>query len=113
MVACLLRHPQNSAEICMSENKTASEKGLIRKAPEDNPRGQRYFGSIEKSDRSSLRWLSYGIEFTGVLGLFTYGGYWADQKLNNQGPWLMITGLLIGLVGMIYLLIKETCLLNK
>ena len=58
-------------------------------------------------DRQSMRWLSYGIEFIAVLAIFTFFGYWADKKYNTE-PWLMVTGLTIGFIGMIYLLFKET-----
>jgi len=58
-------------------------------------------------DRSSLRWLGLGIEFIGVMGIFSYFGYVADEKFLTD-PWLMLTGMIIGFVGMMYLLIKET-----
>ncbi|MBN1846728.1 MAG: AtpZ/AtpI family protein [Sedimentisphaerales bacterium] len=60
-----------------------------------------------------LRWLGYGFEFAGVLGIFSFAGYKADQKLGHSGPWLMITGFAIGFTGMMYLLIKETIHLRK
>ena len=63
-------------------------------------------------EQGSLRWMGYGIEFVGVMGIFTFAGYWADQKLETK-PWLMITGLLIAFTGMIYLLIKETAYWRK
>ena len=58
-------------------------------------------------DRSSLRWMGFGVEFVGVMGLFTYAGYWADGKFGTR-PWLMIVGLAVAFVGMMYLMIKET-----
>ena len=64
------------------------------------------------SDRSSLRWMSFGVEFIGVLGIFTFAGYWADGKLGTQ-PWLMIAGLGIAFVGMMYLMVKETAVWRK
>ncbi len=54
-----------------------------------------------------MRWVGFGVEFIGVLGVFTYAGYRADRTLQT-GPWLMITGMSIAFVGMIYLLFKET-----
>lgn len=53
------------------------------------------------------RWLGLGVEFGGVIGIFTWAGYWADRKLGSS-PWLMVTGLMVGFVGMTYLLYKET-----
>ncbi len=64
-------------------------------------------------DRSSLRWLGFGFEFAGVLAIFSWLGYQADQKLGHKGPWLLLAGFGIGFVGMMYLLIKETWQLRK
>ena len=58
-------------------------------------------------DRNSLRWMSLGIEFVGVMGIFAYLGYLGDEKFGT-GPWLMFVGVIIALVGMTYLLFKET-----
>lgn len=58
-------------------------------------------------DRFSLRWLSIGIEYIGVCGIFTYAGYYADRRYRTE-PWLMVTGLLIAVIGMTYLMLKET-----
>ena len=63
-------------------------------------------------DRKALRWMGFGIEFIGVLGIFSYGGWWADQKLDTR-PWLMLTGFAVAFVGMMYLLYKETANLRK
>ena len=64
------------------------------------------------SDRSSLRWMGFGVEFVGVMGLFTYAGYWADGKFGT-GPWLMIAGMAVAFVGMMYLMIKEAAKWHK
>ena len=63
-------------------------------------------------DRSGLRWLGFGIEFVGVLAIFTFGGYKADQYFKT-GFWLTLVGFALGFVGMLYLLIKETADLRK
>lgn len=39
-----------------------------------------------------------GLQFAGVVGLFTFGGHWLDTRLETE-PWLLLTGLLLGLVG--------------
>jgi len=64
-------------------------------------------------DRQTSKWLGYGIELAGVLFIFSYAGYWADQKQGHQWPWLMVIGFAIGFTGMLYLLIKETRNLRK
>jgi F0F1-type ATP synthase assembly protein I len=61
-----------------------------------------------KSDREGYRWMGYSVEFIGVIGLFMWLGYLADQKLQTSGPWWMLTGFIVAFVGMIYLLLKET-----
>lgn len=53
------------------------------------------------------RWLGFGIEFAGVIGLFCYMGYKLDEALNTS-PWLLIGGFFVGFIGMFYLLIKQT-----
>ena len=53
-----------------------------------------------------MRWVGFGVKFIGILGIFTYAGYWADRTLQTS-PWLMITGMSIAFVGMIYLLFKK------
>ena len=62
---------------------------------------------LASDDRRTLRWLGLGMEFIGVMGIFTYFGSVADKKFQTD-PWLMITGLITGFIGMMYLLIKET-----
>lgn len=39
-----------------------------------------------------------GLQFAGVVLLFTLGGHWLDQHLQT-GPWLLLIGLALGLVG--------------
>ena len=55
----------------------------------------------------SLRWMSFGVELAGVMGIFTYGGYLADNHFGTK-PLLMILGFGVSFVGMIYQLFKET-----
>jgi F0F1-type ATP synthase assembly protein I len=51
--------------------------------------------------------MGVGIEFGGVIAIFTYIGYRLD-KFFNTGPWLLLTGFFVGFIGMIYLLFKES-----
>jgi hypothetical protein len=69
--------------------------------------------SDRNNDRGALGWLGYGIEFVGVLAIFTFFGWWADQKLHHGFPWLMLVGMFAAMTGMIYLLIKETASWRK
>ena len=48
-----------------------------------------------------------GLEFGGVIGLFTFGGYWADQRFQTE-PWCLLGAFFFALIGMTYLIIKRT-----
>ena len=52
------------------------------------------------------KWAGIGFEFAGVIGIFVYMGYVADEKFET-GPWLLLTGFFVGFVGMLYLVFKE------
>ena len=47
------------------------------------------------------------MEFTGVVGLFLYLGYRADEHWDIEGGWGLIIGGAVGLIGGIYLLVKQ------
>ena len=63
---------------------------------------------VKDSSPQPYRWMSFGIELAGVVGLFMWLGHLADQKLQTSGPWWLLTGFFVAFVGMIYLLLKET-----
>jgi len=48
-----------------------------------------------------------GIEFGGVMGIFAYAGYRADEYYDTK-PWLMIVFMFLAFLGEMYLIIKET-----
>ena len=58
-------------------------------------------------NRGYSRWLGFGLEFCGVLGVCSYLGYKLDQRLNSS-PWFLLIGFIIGFAGMLYIVIKET-----
>jgi F0F1-type ATP synthase assembly protein I len=60
------------------------------------------------AQRSGLQWMGAGIEFCGVIGIFSYIGYRLDKFLDTGGPFLLITGFFIGFIGMTYLFYKES-----
>ena len=39
-----------------------------------------------------------GLQFAGVVLLFTLGGHWLDQRFATE-PWLLLIGLALGLIG--------------
>ena len=55
---------------------------------------------------SSIQWLSLGLEFGGVLALFSYGGYRLDRVWLTE-PWCLVVGFLVALAGMLYLTIRR------
>ena len=66
-------------------------------------------GAMAEHDTSGQgywKWAGLGFEFAGVVGLFFYFGYRADQRWGCE-PWGLLTGGAIGLVGGIYWLAKE------
>jgi len=66
-------------------------------------------GTMTSDDSSGAeywKWAGLGFEFTGVVGLFFYFGYLADEHWGCK-PWGLLTGGAIGVVGGIYWLVKE------
>ena len=49
-----------------------------------------------------------GIEFCGVIAIFSYIGYRLDSFLDTGGPFLLITGFFISFIGMMYLFYKDS-----
>ena len=57
--------------------------------------------------KHGYRWIGAGIEFCGVIGLFSYMGYRLDGYLDSSPFWL-ITGFLISFIGMVYIFYKDS-----
>ncbi len=47
-----------------------------------------------------------GMQFAGALLVFTLGGNWLDGKFGTK-PWLLLTGIALGLVGGFISLLKQ------
>ncbi len=60
----------------------------------------------DTSGRAYWRWAGLGFEFAGVMGLFLYFGYLADRRWRSE-PWGLLTGGAVGLIGGLYLLLRE------
>lgn len=58
-------------------------------------------------DRDSMRWMSAGVEFCGVIGIFCFGGYKLDEHFDTSPAWLL-TGFFVSFAGMVYLFYKES-----
>jgi len=53
---------------------------------------------VPNTPRTSSNALGSGLTFAVVLALFAYGGLWLDQRWGTR-PWLLLAGILLGLVG--------------
>ncbi len=60
----------------------------------------------DKKWQTVLKWSGLGIEFCGVVALFSYFGFKLDEEFQTS-PWFLLGGFFIGFVGMMYLIIKE------
>ncbi len=59
-------------------------------------------------DRPSwLRYSGIGVEFAAAVAGFTLVGWWVDRHWN-LAPWGLIIGAVLGLVGGMYNLIRES-----
>ena len=66
------------------------------------------------SDQQPNPWrlAGMGMEFAGATLVFGAIGWYVDQKTGWE-PWGLLTGVLIGAVGGLYLLIKEALKANR
>jgi F0F1-type ATP synthase assembly protein I len=58
------------------------------------------------SSRGPWSLVGVGVELGGAVALMTLAGWWLDRRWNS-GPWLMLTGMGVGLIGGMYNLYKE------
>jgi len=56
--------------------------------------------------RISTRWMGIGIEFTIVVGFFSWLGYFLDKKADTS-PGFLIMGFFVGFSIMLYTMIKR------
>jgi len=59
----------------------------------------------EKSP-SWIRHAGIGLELAGAVAGFALVGYWIDRHFGSA-PWALLIGLVLGLVGGLYNLVKE------
>jgi F0F1-type ATP synthase assembly protein I len=75
-----------------------------RKTPPETPPGRDKAGAprrVRDQGSSGLALMGAGLEMAAVVGLLATGGWWLDQRWGT-GPWLMVAGLAVGLVGETY-----------
>jgi ATP synthase protein I len=60
-----------------------------------------------KKWKTIAKWSGLGIEFGGVVAIFTWFGLKLDEKFDTS-PWFLLTGIFVGVIGMLYIIIKDT-----
>ncbi len=86
-------------------NETGPDKKSYKLPVSSNEK--KHDSGLTESDRKALsRFFSFGVEFAGVICLFCYFGYKADQYFETM-PWFTIAGILLAIVGLVYQLIKD------
>lgn len=48
-----------------------------------------------------------GIELGGVVVVFCFLGWWLDRKFGTSGPWFLLAGGFLGIVGGLYKLWRQ------
>jgi F0F1-type ATP synthase assembly protein I len=62
--------------------------------------------------RVAFRWMGIGLEFSFVIGLCAFAGYWLDRWLGPSPGW-MIMGFFVGFGIMMYIIIKRAQVTQK
>lgn len=65
-------------------------------------------GKLQKAVRSYMRYSTIGLEMAAIIGLGTYGGWWADQRTGWKFPMFTLGGVMGGVAIAIYRLFKQT-----
>jgi F0F1-type ATP synthase assembly protein I len=63
--------------------------------------------SAERRFPGWVRYSSVGLELAGATAGLAFVGYWIDSRFGTQ-PWGILGGVLIGLVGGLYNLVRES-----
>jgi ATP synthase protein I len=66
----------------------------------------------DQNDQNWGRYLGLGLEMAVGVGLGVLVGQWLDKRYG-WSPWGMVVGASLGLVGGMYLLIKDAIRANK
>jgi ATP synthase protein I len=63
--------------------------------------------SAEKRFPTWVRYSGVGVEFSAAVAGFALVGYWIDNRFET-GPWGLVGGLVLGLVGGLYNLVRQS-----
>jgi len=116
------RKKSEEQPIDQSSSFTQNTEGVKKKADSDDEKvgwidslAQRSTGlpeytkqPVEKSDteKSPWRYAGLGLQFAGTTGLFVFMGYELDKRMGWT-PWGLVSLGMLGLIGGLYLLIKD------
>ncbi|MEI7694216.1 MAG: AtpZ/AtpI family protein [Chlorobium sp.] len=64
------------------------------------------------SVRASSDYIGLGLQVSGGFAFFVFIGYWADSKIGTS-PFLLLAGVVVGMVGMALVLMKVVRAANK
>jgi F0F1-type ATP synthase assembly protein I len=66
----------------------------------------------EKFTKKYFKYSSVGFELAGGVAVFCLIGYFIDERMGTS-PVGLITGAILGIIGGVYLLIKQALIINK
>ncbi len=70
--------------------------------PDDGERRRRDdegLSDLAEGYRKAAPYLAASTQLVGAVVVFTFLGWWGDQKLGHQVPWLLMVGAVVGMVG--------------
>ena len=70
-------------------------------------RSRPVLGPFRTGSPSWMRYSLIGLELAGAIGGLAFVGYWIDGRFGTT-PWGMLGGTVIGLVGGLYNLVRES-----
>jgi F0F1-type ATP synthase assembly protein I len=76
------------------------------------PDEERFSDNFGRSARALSDYMGLGVQIAASFLFFFLIGYWADGKFGTS-PWLLLMGVLIGMVGMALLLMKVVQSANR
>lgn len=68
---------------------------------------------MSKNQRNIARFSGLGIQMGVIIGGFAWLGNYLDKKQGNNKPWWTLSLLLFGVIGAMYLVIKEIKQMNE